>query len=331
MAGVILRIDAVSKSFLKRRILKNVSLSVEEGEILGLIGSSGSGKTTLLKSITGFYRPEAGDVRFRHFGLLKRKGAEKDPFVSVFSENSFAKTIFGFASQTPSFYENLTVRENMLYFGSLFGLKHKELESNTDILLTLMGLKSHQDNLAGKLSGGMQRRLDIACALIHDPAILILDEPTSDLDPTLRNHIWSLVKKINRRGTTVILASHHLSEVETFCSRIAIIKDGSVIDVDTPSKLKAKYAETQEISIQAYPGNYQSILARLKKKCGDIDTMDISSEGLVISSSDTKNVLHEVLHVLEKLDEELVDINVSKPGLDELFTQLNREDRGDAA
>ncbi|MBN2142906.1 ABC transporter ATP-binding protein [Candidatus Woesearchaeota archaeon] len=325
MVGEILKIENLSKSFGKKAILKSISLNVEEGEILGVIGASGSGKTTLLKTIIGFHKPESGDVKFRHFGLLDEgKKVRRDPFVSVYDESSFAKNMFGFASQTPSFYDNLQVRENMLYFGALYGLGQKELETNINILLTLMDLKKAESSLAGKLSGGMQRRLDIACAMIHDPAILFLDEPTSDLDPALRNHIWSLVRKINKRGTTIILASHHLAEVEAFCSRIAIIKEGQLVDVDTPSRLKAKYADSQEIEIQSYPGHYHNILDALRKKCKDVTAMKISSSGLIVTSRNTKNVLHEILHIMEKLDEELIDINVAKPGLDDLFLKITQ-------
>jgi ABC-2 type transport system ATP-binding protein len=323
----ILRIQGVSKRFRKKKILKGVNLDVQEGEILGLIGSSGSGKTTLLKTIIGFYTPEEGDVRFKADDFLKRKNvSRKLGFVSVFKEQKLAKNIFGFASQDPSFYEMLTVRENLMHFGSLYNLPSKALKSNVEILLSLMDLKQAQNTLGGKLSGGMERRLDIACALIHDPEILILDEPTSDLDPILRDHIWSLVRKINRKGTTIILASHHLSEVETFCSRIAIIKDGSIIEVDTPAKLKARHADSEEIVIQTYPGNYSNIAKAMKRPGGKVFEVKLMGSEMVIYCNQPKTVLHELLHTLESLDEELIDIRVSRPGLDELFLKLTKND-----
>jgi ABC-2 type transport system ATP-binding protein len=326
-SGVILKIQQVTKSFGKRKIIKNINLDVEDGEILGLIGSSGSGKTTLLKTMIGFNHPEEGDVKFRSNSqdFHAKSSINNRHFLSVYSDSNIAKTTFGFASQEPSFYENLSVRENLLYFGSLYDLPEKTLHSNVDILMTLMDLKTAQNTLGKKLSGGMQRRLDIGCALIHDPEILILDEPTSDLDPALRNHIWSLVRKINKKGTTIILASHHLSEVEAFCSRIAIIKDGVLIDVDTPARLKAKYSESQEISIQTYPGDYHGIYEELKKKYLGVSGK-VSSSGLIVKSNNPKEVLNHLLSVMESLDEELVDIRVSKPGLDELFLKITRSD-----
>ena len=324
IGGPILKIQQLSKEFSKRQVVKNIALEVQEGEVLGIIGSSGSGKTTLLRTIVGFHYPEAGDVKFRHFSISGgKKTSGQDEFVSIYAENDYAKNIFGFASQEPSFYENLTVRENLMYFGSLYNLSAKQLESNADILLTLMDLKVAQNTLGGKLSGGMQRRLDMACAMVHDPQILILDEPTSDLDPALRNHIWGIVRKINKRGTTIILASHHLSEVENFCSRIAIIKDGSLIDVDTPARLKAKYVDSQEIAVQCYPGDYYGVFEELKKEFPKI-VGRVSSAGLVVTSNNPKMVLHEIFKALEELDEELVDIRVAKPGLDDLFMKITR-------
>jgi ABC-2 type transport system ATP-binding protein len=204
-------------------------------------------------------------------------------------------------------------------------MKRKALESNIDILLALMDLKNAEKTLAGNLSGGMERRLDIACALIHDPEVLILDEPTSDLDPVLRDHIWSLVQKINKKGTTIILASHHLSEVENFCSRIAIIKEGKIIDVASPARLKTKYAESQEIRIQSYPGNYSNIAKAIKRPGSKVFDVQLKGSELIIYSDQPQVVIHELLHTLEVLKEELIDIKVSRPGLDELFMKITGE------
>jgi ABC-2 type transport system ATP-binding protein len=326
----ILKIQHLSKRFGKKKILKNINIDINEGEIFGLIGASGSGKTTLLRSIIGYLAPEEGDVKFRYDYFVKKKAKETGPlYASVFKQQKLARNLCGFASQEPSFYQKLSVKENLRYFGSLYNLPRKALESNIDILLSLMDLSQAKDALAKDLSGGMERRLDIACALIHDPEVLILDEPTSDLDPLLRDHIWSLVQKINRKGTTIILASHHLSEVETFCSRIAIIKEGRVIDMASPARLKTKYAESQEIRIQSYPGNYSNIAKSIKKPGSRVFDVKVKGSELIIYSDQPQQVIHELLHTLEILKEELIDIKVSRPGLDQLFMKITSE--GDKA
>jgi ABC-2 type transport system ATP-binding protein len=322
----IIKIQSLTKRFKKKKIIKNISLDICEGEIFGLIGASGSGKTTLLKNLIGYLSPEEGDVKFRYDYFVKKKNNTGKPlYASVFKQQRLSKNLFGFASQEPSFYPKLTIKENLRYFGSLYNMQKKALESNIEILLSLMDLKHAENTLAGNLSGGMERRLDIACALIHDPEVLILDEPTSDLDPLLRDHIWSLVQKINRKGTTIILASHHLSEVENFCSRIAIIKDGKIIDVASPARLKTKYAESQEIRIQSYPGNYANIAQSLKKPGSKAFDVRVKGSELIIFSDQPQQVIHELLHTLEVLKEELIDIKVSRPGLDELFLKITGE------
>jgi ABC-2 type transport system ATP-binding protein len=322
----ILRISRLRKNFGKNKILKDISFDVYDGEILGLIGASGSGKTTMLRTISGYYLPDMGDVQFRYDTFFKKNLQGKPIFRSIFSYPKIFKNLFGFASQDPSFYEKLTAAENLQYFGSLYNLNMKALKSNAEVLLALMDLKQARKTLGGKLSGGMERRLDIACALIHDPEILILDEPTSDLDPVLRDHIWSLVQKINKRGTTIILASHHLSEVENFCSRIAILKDGRLVELDTPSRLKSRHADAQEIVLQSYPGDYDNLVKALKKPGGKAFDVKIRGSELVVYSNDPKIVLHEIIHALDLLKEEIVDIKVSRPGLDELFLKISEKD-----
>ena len=327
----ILKIQHLNKQFGKKKILRNISLDICEGEIFGIIGVSGTGKTTFLKTMVGYLAPEEGDVKFRYDYFVKKKGSGGKPlYASVYKQQRIAKNLFGFASQEPSFYSKLTVRENLKYFGSLYNMPKKALDSNIEILLSLMDLKQAEKTLAKDLSGGMERRLDIACALIHDPEVLILDEPTSDLDPMLRNHLWSLVQKINKKGTTIILASHHLSEVEHFCSRIAIIKDGKIIDVASPARLKTKYAESQEIRIQTYPGNYTNLAKALKKPGSEVYDVQVKGSEIIIYSDQPQIAIHELLHTLEMLKEELIDINVSRPGLDELFLKLTGEkERGE--
>lgn len=319
----ILKIQNLTKRFGKKTVLKKASLDIHEGEIFGLVGASGSGKTTLLRTLIGYLAPEEGDVKFRYDYFVKSKSKQNKPlYASVYKQHNLAKNLFGFGSQEPSFYRKLTVRENLRYFGSLYNLPSQALESNMNILLTLMDLKQAEDSLAGNLSGGMERRLDIACALIHDPEVLILDEPTSDLDPILRDHIWSLVRKINKKGTTIVLASHHLSEVETFCSRIAIIKSGRIVDVASPARLKTKYAESQEIRIQTYPGDYANLANALKKPGSKVFDVKIKGSELILYSDQPQIVLHDLLHILETLKEELIDIKVRRPGLDELFLKI---------
>ncbi|MFH1506136.1 MAG: ABC transporter ATP-binding protein [archaeon] len=321
MPEPIFKIKGVTKVFGHKTVLKDMSLEVFHGEILGIIGASGSGKTTLLNTIIGFLRPEQGDITFRQEHLLDFK--KSAVFRSVYDKPEDVKRIYGFAAQTPSFYDTLTVKENLIYFGSLYDLSKDAIATNVETLLNLMGLKSSETLLGRNLSGGMERRLDIACSLIHDPRVLILDEPTADLDPVLRNHIWELIKKVNKKGTTIIIASHHLNEIETLCDRIAVLKDSKILDIGSPDKVKMRFTKKQEIQVQCYPGNYEKIIAGLRHK--KIYEAEIRGVELVIHTKTTKKVLQELLRLLDTLKENLVDIRVSKPSLDDIFILMSEK------
>ncbi len=305
----------VSKSFKQNKVLQGVTFRIEQGEILGLIGASGSGKTTLLNIIVGFLRPDRGAVTFTLYGARGEGRA-----FNVLDKPLLLSQQYGFASQHPSFYEKLTVRENMEYFARMYDLKPKAIRTNVDILVRLMGLKASQHVLSKDLSGGMKRRLDIACAMVHNPPVLILDEPTADLDPVLRMQIWEVVKRINLRGTTVILSSHHLNELDTLCNRIGILKDGVLSDLDTPDKLKLKYTKEQELMVESYPGAYDALIPKLKRA----NATKIARQGtyLVIRTEEPQRVIKDVLALLERQGEQLLDIRLNKPNLDNVFVTI---------
>lgn len=324
MEDAILKIEKVSKSFGKRIILKDVDLDIKPGEIIGVIGASGTGKTTLLNTIIGFLKPEAGDVKFKQQKLLA--GDTNAIYKSVYKAQNTFRNIYGFAAQVPSFYEKLTVRENLEYFGELYGLSKETLQANVATLLKLMNLENSQRILGKNLSGGMERRLDIACALIHNPQILILDEPTADLDPVLRNNIWHLIEKINSKGTTIILSSHHLNELETLCSRIAILENGSVIAVGNADELKKQFSQEQEIRLESYPGNYDKLGGKLKTRFkNEITSFENKGNELLLVSKNPQNILSDLLRAVEENKEKLVSLKLVKPSLDQIFISLNKD------
>lgn len=318
MSDPIFRIQNVSKSFGEHQVLDNINLDVYSGEILGVIGASGAGKTTFLNTLIGFLKPDKGDVTFRLNHLLSFKSAYV--YKSVYKRQQLVKKIYGFASQMPSFYEELTAAENLEYFGLLHNLDNETIESNRKTLLNLMDLERAADVQAKHLSGGMERRLDIACSLMHDPDVLILDEPTADLDPLLRSHIWELVRKINKKGTTIILSSHHLAELENLCDRIVIIKDSQIIAQGKPEDLKKKFVLEQEIVIQSKPGNYDSIIAALAKK--NVGNAILNNDTLRIYSGNPEADLFKIFSVLKSKKEKLTFIKVAGASLDDVFISI---------
>ncbi len=312
--NVILKANKVTKAFGKKLVLENLNIDVFSGEIFGIIGMSGSGKTTLLNTLVGFYLPEEGDV------LYKTNG----DYGSIFERNKEIKSVLGFAPQHPSFYPKLTVFENLDHYGALYGLPKDIRISNINYLLKLTGLEDSRDKLAQYLSGGMQKRLGIACALVHKPKILFLDEPTADLDPVLRRQTWHLIKKINDQGTTVVMASHFLTELENLCSRIAVLDSGLIKELGTSLELKEHYSNNEEVIFESTPGKYDKVLKKLKKEGLPIRKTQNKGHKAVIYTPKPERVLHRLLHILEKSKEKLLDVEVNKPSLSEVFESLTK-------
>ncbi len=310
----IIRFEEVSKAFDENIVLNKINLEIKAGEIFGIIGLSGSGKSTMLNLIIGFYYADEGKVIYRTPGSPEYK--------SVVTHPDEVKNLIGFSPQDASFYSNLTAEENLFYFGSLYGLSSQTLRQNVYALLDLVELTSSRKTLAKHLSGGMQRRLSIACALIHEPKILVLDEPTADLDPVIRQDIWEVIEKIHEKGTTVILTSHLLSELETLCDRVAIIHNGGILRLGTPLEIKNLYTHAQEIVIETMMGEYTPIMDQIKKMRLPVKKMVVEHNRLVMMSDSAEEVLHKVLNILEKRSESVIDITLNKPSLSEVFSNL---------
>ena len=301
----------ITKIFDKNVVLDNLTLDIPEGEIFGVIGKSGSGKTTLLSILVGFLKPEKGKVFF--------KGQEvTDNYNEVLQE-------FGFTAQEGSFYPKLTVKENLEYFGVMYNLSQHELEIKIPKTLKLVELDGEENKPACNLSSGMQKRLDIACAILHDPKVLILDEPTEDLDPVLRKGILNLLKLINKeKKVTVIITSHLLEEMELVCTRLAILHEKKIIASGTLNELKDKYSKNQEIILETYSGKYSGLVTALKDK-KEIKKIMEKRGKLFIYSPQAEFVLRSLLQELDLRKEKILDIDLNKPSLSEVFESLTKQ------
>ncbi len=319
--STMLEMKNVSKSFNQKPILQKINLEIKRREIFGIIGESGAGKTTLLNLIIGFVEPDykRGEI------LVKKFSSEKQESGLIPLKNNLeeARKRIGFSSQTPSFYPELTVEENIHYFARLHGLKEKEIKQNINEILDMIELKKEKKQPANDLSGGMKKRLDIGCALIHNPDILILDEPTADLDPLLRKETWDLIRKINSLGTTIFMASHFLGEIETICDRIAILHEHQLQKIGTVEELRYAYAREDRIILKTYPGDYEKLTTNLKKdKLLKITKITYEPHHLIIQIANPEKALPHILKELKKLDEKLIEISLRKPRLKEIFEEL---------
>jgi len=302
----------LTKQYGKKIVLKDVNLEVNKGEIFGIIGMSGSGKTTLLNTLIGFLEPEEGDILY----YSKKEKQHK----SVFKNTLEVRKKFGFATQVPSYYPKLTIEENLDHFGTLYDIPKRIKKNNTANLLKMIGLESEKDQLAQTLSGGMEKRLGIACSLVHNPEVLILDEPTANLDPVLRDGTWDLIKSINKIGATVIVASHLLEELEPVCDRIGILHNHAIIEVGTPDQLKGHYSKNEEIRLKL--SGKQDQIERAMKKSRYIAKLKKEEGYLIFYTSEPVKALYQILNLVDKLKERIISLEASKPSLKEIFESI---------
>jgi ABC-2 type transport system ATP-binding protein len=219
-------VEAVVKTFGKVRALDGVSLRVAAGETFGLIGPNGSGKTTLIRLLLGLGRPDGGVVR-----VLGRAMPDHRVAASM-----------GYMTQSSALYSELSVRQNLAFFGTLYGLRGRALHTRIAETLALVDLAERAGSPVQTLSGGMRQRVSLACALIHEPRLLVLDEPTVGIDPELRHAFWDYFARLNARGITIVVSTHHLDEAAR-CHRIALLRFGKLLAVDTPDALRERSGE----------------------------------------------------------------------------------------
>lgn len=310
---VVMELKEVSKSYGNNPVLDGVSLNVEEGSIIGIIGKSGCGKTTLLSVMVGFLKPNKGRVYYKGKDLFKsRKSVEGN---------------FGFSSQETSFYGKLSVEENLSYFGRMYGLKRRTINERSEALIRLFELESAADTIGEELSSGMQKRLDIACALIHDPEVLFLDEPTANLDPLLRKDIIKLIKKIKGFGTTVVITSHILGEIDYLCDKIAVLDNKRIIAVDSPKNLIKTYTHEKILKIRLMSKDYKGLVASLKTSEGVIRQVYTEEDMLVIVCEDSEEVIKEIIRYAEKSRDYIDSIRLGGVSIANVFETIVKKRR----
>ncbi len=275
--------------------LKDVSFNIKKGTVLGILGESGVGKTTLLSLIVGLIKPSSGRI------LL-----------------NLDKTKIGFSFQTPSFFDELTVEENIEYFGKLFGLSKTELARNKKFLLGFLELKDYSKKIAKELSGGMRKRLDVILSLLNDPELIILDEPVGELDPFLREKVNELISIYNKKGATIVLTSHYLSDLMDVCEEFIILKDKSVIFSgsfeELLSKLDVNY-KTQIVLENERDVELFKTIFRYNES--------LSVRNKVIFLHKDKPLFYKLLlHFIKKNNIKVKEIKVTSPELRDLFLDL---------
>ncbi len=226
----------------ERTAVDRLSFTIPDGEVFGLLGPNGAGKTTTISMIVGLLRPSSGRIAF----TVPGDAHELDPF------DAPAKKYLGIATQSISLYDELTAIENLRLFGSLFSLPRATLAARVDDCLRLVGLTDRANDRVSAYSGGMKRRLNVAAALVHDPAIVLLDEPTAGVDPHSRHALFEIVRHLKAQGKTVIYSTHYMEEAERLCDRVAIIDHGKLLAIGRVDELIATHGGSSVVRVERF-------------------------------------------------------------------------------
>jgi ABC-2 type transport system ATP-binding protein len=302
----IVRIEDLTKKFKDTIAVNNINLEINEGDIYGLLGPNGAGKSTTINVICGLLEMDKGNVYI----------LDKD----IKKEQYFAKKNIGIVPQDLAIYEDLTAVENVKFFASLYGLKGMELKEKANDALEFVGLRDKAKNFPNQFSGGMKRRLNIACAIAHRPKLIIMDEPTVGIDPQSRNHILQSVKKLNEMGSTIIYTSHYMEEVEEICTRIGIVDHGKIIAEGTKEELKSIITDTRTVLITIdAPSivNGSSI-----KEINGVVNVEVSENVITIISSKEINNLDKIINYFTNNNIPIRNIESKTPDLETVFLTL---------
>jgi len=286
------------KSYGQVVAVDGVTFEVEQGEFFGILGPNGAGKTTTLEIVEGLREPDSGEVT-----VLGRRPWPRNPALLP---------LIGVQLQASSFFELLTAREQLRTFASLYGISAQR----ADAMLAVVGLEDQAGTRTEKLSGGQAQRLSIACALVHDPEMLFLDEPTGALDPQARRNLWDLLRKISAEGRTVVLTTHHMDEAESLCHRVAIMDHGKILKIGPPAGLIRELDQPLRISVQS--GRLSVAQARALVPVGD-DAESVTDDGVSLTIS-----TREPAAVLSGLagEDALTGLRVSGATLEDVFLEL---------
>ncbi|SFS39819.1 ABC transporter ATP-binding protein [Halostagnicola kamekurae] len=295
------------KEYGELRALQGLSLTVEEGEFFGLLGPNGAGKTTFINTLVGLVRKSGGDVRvFGH---------------DVEAEYQQARDAIGLAPQEFNVDRFFPIREVLMHKAGYHGIPKDEAERRADEVLKRVGIYDKRDERFDWLSGGMKRRLLLARALVTDPDLLILDEPTAGVDVQLRHDLWELVSELNEEGTTVLLTTHYIEEAERLCDRVAILNEGQKVTVATPDELKERGTDTISVALENPPSTPPSLGAYAHDAW-------LSGDALEVRVDDGGSTAPQLLNDLEAEGYDIVDLEITRTSLEEVFVDLTRhEDR----
>lgn len=302
----VLELRNVTRKFNDFIAVDNMSLSIQKGEIFGLLGANGAGKSTTINMIASLLQITEGEIEILGKSITKHR--------------KFAKMNIGIVPQDIAIYENLTASENIKFFAGLYGLRGSLLKQRVEEALEFVGLIDKAKSFPKSFSGGMKRRLNIACAIAHRPKLLIMDEPTVGIDPQSRKHILESVKKLNEIGSTIIYTSHYMEEVEALCTNIAIVDHGKIIAKGSKENLKSLITDVKELWVEVKDPLY--VNCESIEEIAGVKRASVEGNIIKIYSDVEIQNLNKIIQTLLKAEAEISSLEEKAPNLETVFLTL---------
>jgi len=296
----------LEKSYNTKKAVDGIDFVVNKGEILGLLGPNGAGKSTIINILATVLSPDKGEINILGHDLKK-----------------YAKLIkrgIGIVPQDLAIYEEISAEKNVRFFASLYKLKGKQLSNQVKEALELVGLYDKKDDKPKTFSGGMKRRLNIACAIAHNPQLIIMDEPTVGIDPQSRNHILESIKILKKKGTTIIYSTHYMEEVEAISDRIIILNAGKIIAEGTTEELKQKVSD--EITYCFHVNNLNKLSDKEFYSIGGVTKIKISENEARITAEKSKDNLSEIISAIIASGCKIESMSSEEASLETVFLEL---------
>lgn len=301
-----LEVSDLSKSFGDLRAVNHVSFDCQAGEIFGLLGPNGAGKTTTISMIAGLLPPDAGRVRVDGLDIGKQPAE--------------VKRRLGVVPQEIALYEDLTAKENLDFWGGVYGMSGSVLSARRDELLDLVDLKDRAHDRVREFSGGMKRRLNLALGLVHEPRLILLDEPTVGIDPQARINILDVVRNLVAGGTSVLYTTHYLEEAESLCDRLAIMDHGSILASGSIDELKRELGEGSLITLTGI--EQPETLAGIAERTEGLNLIELGDERAMLSVEGGASGLGPALEALYGGGLAPAQVQIKEPSLEDLFIKL---------
>ena len=303
----LLEIINLSKAFKQNKVVNGINLHLEKGETVGLLGPNGAGKSTSISLISSLIQPDGGDVRLNNESIIK-------------SPQNLRK-ILGVVPQEIALYMDLSARENLIFFGKMHKIPNSKLQTRVEEVLDIIGLTDRQKDLVKTFSGGMKRRLNIGVALLHEPEIIIMDEPTVGIDPQSRNYILETVKRLNKeQKMTVLYTSHYMEEVEFLCNRIYIMDHGEIIASGTKEEIKNILSAETAINIKVELVKNEFIEALRKES--NVRHLSVHQSTISVIVPRQVNMLKDIFRHAESNGTTVLSVQIETPSLEDVFLHL---------